>query len=275
MVIVDPFISTYFKSSSSIYTGYEKTKAFFSTKEESLQYIKELEDENSRLHNKLSYYEHTDCGQTLTTQVSKVETETPILNTSTSTQGSSTVTSLIGKATTTTQKKETEIVVDPCVLVNSVPFEKIPMVRASPLLSSLSYLFDTVRLNKGFQSGVEEGAIVYTRGMVAVGKVLSVSNSSSLVLLYSKDTVETYGSLQKDSSSFKVIGNGGGTYIALVSRDTEVNVGETVLLTENQDFALGIVKEVSFLKQDVSKKILIEGGFNPAQLSVFYISTHE
>ena len=61
LTVLDPFVSLYFKTSSSLYNTKEKTTAYFRTKEDSLSYIKQLEDENSRLHNKLALFENTNC----------------------------------------------------------------------------------------------------------------------------------------------------------------------------------------------------------------------
>ena len=261
LTVLDPFVSLYFKTSSSLYNTKEKTTAYFRTKEDSLSYIKQLEDENSRLHNKLALFENTNC---LPSQVNIL----PTIHLATSTDTAST-------SNSKQPLDETSLLYDCDHLSVGSETKNLMSLKASPLLSAMSYLYDTVRLNKGQRDGVSEGDIVYTRGMVVVGKILSVTKSTSLALLYSRDGIETYGTEQKTSTSFKVTGNGGGSYLALIPRDVDIQENDKILLTENQDFILGTVASVTFDKQDVSKKVYIRGGFNPASLSLFYINKHE
>lgn len=260
LVIADPFISLYSKTSSTVYTNFEKTKALFSTKENSLVYIKELEEENSRLHNKLAFYEHTECPHRESLSV-VVQSERDVSLTSTSTV-----------ASTTSSQLQEIIQTDPCVESKRSHLDNEVVLRVSPLLASFSFLYDTLRINKGESDGILVNDLVYTRGMVIVGKVVSTTKNSSLVLLYSKDKTESYGMLLSGTSSFKVIGGGGGSYIALVPRDMEVKQDDTVLLAENEDYAFGNVVSISFLKEDVSKKVFIRGGFNPSSLLPLYVT---
>jgi cell shape-determining protein MreC len=262
LTVFDPLLSLYGKTTSFIFLNLEKTKTFFTSKEELLAYTKELEEENSQLQNRVSLYENSKCHQE--TIVEKQEDKNEIVSlVSTST------------ASTTTKILDSEEKYDPCLFSRMEIAENTITIRASPLLSGISYLFDTIRLNKGEVDGVHEGDVVYTRGMIAIGKVHSVTKSSSLVLLYSKDKNETFGTISESDTSFKVIGVGGGSYVALVPREVNIEEGKTVLLTEDQTFSLGKVVSVVFNKEDVSKKVFIKGGFNPAQLSVYYITIHE
>ncbi len=260
LTALDPFISLYFKTATSLYNTKEKTVAYFRTKEDSLLYIKQLEDENSRLHNKLGLFENNAC--------IPVRQGNPIIVTSTSTNMTSTLESI--------KIPDESPSLDDCHRENAdLETKNLISLKASPLLSAMSFLYDTVRLNKGERDGIIEGDIVYTRGMIVIGKILSVTKSSSLALLYSRDGIETYGTEQKTRTSFKVTGNGAGSYVALIPREVNIEENDKILLTEDQDFILGTVASVTFDKQDVSKKVYIRGGFNPASLSLFYINKHE
>lgn len=241
LVVADPFILVYSKTKTSLYVSGQRARAFFTTKEESLQYIHELEEENSRLHNALSLLEHEDC--TLLPLLEDVDAS--------STEGGFS---------------------DPCLLslLSKKPNEIT--LKVSPMTAPVAALYDTVRISKGSVDGIEPDDLVYTRGRVVVGKVVSTTRNTSLVLLYAKDGTETFGTLKGNDTSFKVVGNGGGSYIALLPRDVFVKAGDTALLTEDQDFALGTVVSVSFLKQDVSQKVYIKGGFNPSALGALYVT---
>ncbi len=241
LVVADPFILLYSKTKTSLYSSGQRTKAFFTTKEESLRYIHELEEENSRLHNALSLIEHENC------------TPLPRFDE-------------VGASSTDFT------LLDPCVMsaLSKKPNEVI--LKVSPMTAPVSALYDTVRISKGSVDGIVADDLVYTRGRVVVGKVVSTTRNTSLVLLYAKDGTETFGTLKGNDTSFKVVGNGGSSYIALLPRDVQVKEGDTALLTENQDFALGTVVSVTFLKQDVSQKVYIKGGFNPSALGALYVT---
>ncbi len=242
LVVADPFILLYTKTKTSLYVTKERTKAFFTTKEESLRYIHELEEENSRLHNALALLEHKDC-------------------------------SALPPEKTEQSASSTELVpFDPCMLALLSKKEDETVLMVSPITAPVASLYDTFRINKGSVDGVLPENLVYTRGRIALGKVVSTTRNTSLVLLYAKDGTETFGTLKGNDTSFKVIGNGGGSYIALLPRDVLVKEGDTVLLTEDQDFALGTVESVAFLKQDVSQKVYIRGGFNPSAFGALYVT---
>lgn len=266
LFVADPLILLYGNVSGSLYTKYQKVQTFFTSKDKTLSYVRALEEENSRLHNKLALLEHSDCLPQKIEGNKREDIDIDVASTA------SASTSMIG--TTTHQVAS---LFDPCLLARKQQSHEITdsgFMQVSPMLSHLSYIFDTMRISKGATDGVEEGDMVFTRGMIVIGKVLSVSKHSSLVELYSKEGIESYGTLLS-GDSFKVNGIGGGSYEAYIPKDVAVSVGEKILFTWDQDLALGEVVAVESEKQDVSQKVSIRGGFNPAKLPVMYIKNHE
>lgn len=256
--VFDPLLYTYFGAKSSTLTTLERTKAFFVSKEKSLAYIKELEEENSRLHNAMAKLEYSAC---LGKRDNVWSVSTPEKTVATSTDATE---GIISVSTSTT--------IDPCALASASPLNENVTLRVSPMVSPISSLYDTLRINKGESAGVQIDDIVYTRGRIAIGKVVSLTRNTALVRLYSKDGLESYGTLMQGVASFKIIGNGAGSYKAKIPKDISVKEGDVILLTENQELALGVVSLVSFEKEDVAKTVYIKGGFSVGALGPLYVT---
>lgn len=139
-----------------------------------------------------------------------------------------------------------------------------------PLMQDITKLYSTVLLSKGFKDGVDIGDIVYLRGNQAVCTIKEVYTSSSLCLLFTSSGITTEGVTSSSSITLSLIGRG-GSYVANVTRDTPVSVGEKVYLRSNPKMILGTVKEVANNNQDTSWHIFVEGGYNPVTSSIFYV----
>jgi cell shape-determining protein MreC len=261
LTFFDPILSAYVGVRSSALTSFEKTRTFFITKEKSLTYIKELEEENSRLHNALARFQYDPCLNQFEERgnniLGKVATTSLALSSSSEKEGASV---------------NDKAFLDPCIHREKMRAKEEVVLKVSPLVSPLSSLYDTVRINKGEGAGVQIGDAVYTRGRIVIGKVVSLTRNTALVRLYAKDGAETYGTLSDSGASFKVVGNGAGSYKAKISKDIEVDEGDIVLLTESQELALGTVASVSFEKEDVAKTLYIKGGFNVSRLGALYVT---
>ncbi len=262
LTVFDPILSLYFGARSTLYITAEKTKTFFISKEKSLLYIKELEAENSRLHSALARAEYNPCATVVT----------PFITTATSSFTLGTATTTENVQNEKIEGASTKQLFNPCVLVEQSKQEQEVTVMVSPVTSPLASLYETFRINKGENEGIVIDDIVYTRGRIAVGKVVSVTRNTALVRLFSKDSAENLGTLIGGQASFKVIGNGAGTFKAKVPKDIPVSEGDAVLLTENQELSLGTVSLISFEKEDVAKVLYIKGGFNYSAMGVLYVT---
>ncbi len=145
----------------------------------------------------------------------------------------------------------------------------IPVV-ASSLAQDVTRVYATLILSKGFGEGVEVGNKVYLRGRQIVCIIKDVYAKTSQCKLFSGfgNTVE--GVTASSSVTITLEGRG-GHYIANIMRDTNVFVGEKVLLREDQSFVLGEVAEVFNNDQDTSWHLLIRGAYNPSASSMYYI----
>lgn len=145
-----------------------------------------------------------------------------------------------------------------------------PLLVMYPLMQDSTRLYSTVMLSKGFKDGVDIGETVFVRGNQAVCTIKEVYNSSSLCLLLTSYGVSTEGVTSSSSINLTLVGRG-GHYLANITRDTPVTVGELVYLRSNPRAILGVVKEVANNNQDTSWHVFIEGAYNPVTASVFYV----
>jgi cell shape-determining protein MreC len=145
----------------------------------------------------------------------------------------------------------------------------LPVV-ASSLAQDVTRVYATLILSKGFGEGVEVGDKVYLRGRQVVCFIKDVYARTSQCELFSGfgNTVE--GVTASSSVNITLEGRG-GHYIANIVRDTDVIIGEKILLREDQSFILGEVAEVFNNDQDTSWHLLIRGAYNPAASSLYYI----
>lgn len=151
----------------------------------------------------------------------------------------------------------------------SSPTFGVPII-ASSLASDITKTYATVIFSKGYGDGVEVGDKVYLKGRQIVCSIKEVYARTSRCELYSGFGNKIEGVTATSSVNVTLEGRG-GHYIANIMRDTKVEVGERVLLREDQTFVLGEVVEVFNNDQDTSWHLLIRGGYNPVSSSLYYI----
>jgi hypothetical protein len=117
---------------------------------------------------------------------------------------------------------------------------------------------------------VEVNNKVYLRGRHIVCMIKEVYAKTSLCELFSGYGNKVDGVTSSSSINVTLEGRG-GHYIANIMRDSDVVVGEKVLLREDQSFVLGEVVEIFNNDQDTSWHILVRGAYNPVSSSLFYI----
>ena len=147
--------------------------------------------------------------------------------------------------------------------------KKTPLVMY-PLMQDMTKLYSTVLLSKGFKDGVDIGDVAYIRGNQAVCAIKEVYNSSSLCLLLTAPGVITEGVTSSSSITISLTGRG-GHYLANITRDTPISIGEIVYMRSNPRVIVGTVQYVSNNNQDTSWHVFVEGAYNPLTTSVFYV----
>ena len=145
-----------------------------------------------------------------------------------------------------------------------------PKLILYPLIQDITKLYSTILLSRGFKDGIVAGDMVYVRGNQAVCTIKEVYNGSSLCLLLTANGVTTEGETSSSSLVLSLVGRG-GHFLADIPRGTEVRVGEVVYLRSNPKIVLGTVKAIANNNQDTSWHVFIEGTYNPATSSIFYV----
>lgn len=145
----------------------------------------------------------------------------------------------------------------------------IPII-ASSLAQDVTRIYSTIIFSKGYGDSVGIGDRVYLRKRQIVCEVKEVYARTSLCELYSGFGKKVEGVTASSSINLTLEGRG-GHYIANVMRDTDIAVGEKILLREDQSFVLGVVAQVFNNDQDTSWRILVRGEYNPANASLYYM----
>ena len=145
-----------------------------------------------------------------------------------------------------------------------------PKLVLYPLMQDITKLYSTVLLSRGFKDGIVAGDMVYVRGNQAACTIKEVYKGSSLCLLLTANGATTEGETSSSSLVLTLVGRG-GHFLANIPRGTEVGVGEVVYLRSNPKIVLGTVKAVANNNQDTSWHVFVEGTYNPATSSIFYV----
>lgn len=115
-------------------------------------------------------------------------------------------------------------------------------------------LYDTLLLDRGRASGVGENDTVIYEG-VALGKIISVGETSSTVELFSSPGVLHDAILGEPKAVAVAHGLGGGAFEVSVPRGVGVFSGDPVRAPGSESLVLGIVVAVTVEKTDVSEMV--------------------
>lgn len=143
-----------------------------------------------------------------------------------------------------------------------------------PLMEDSTKLYSTILLSKGYKDGVEEGSVVYVRGMQPVCTIVNVYDRTSLCELLSKGKKVTEAVTVSGTIMLSISGQGGGSFIADVPKTTPVSVGDDIYLRSNPALKIGSIVSIKEDDQSTGMKLYIRGIYNPVTSSVFYLNTH-
>lgn len=130
-----------------------------------------------------------------------------------------------------------------------------------------SLLHESFRINKGFTSGVVSNQKVITQEKVIVGKVEEVGNNTSVVsLLWNGETF--LARLSSNGAVLSIKGTENGVYKADVSHELDIKIDDVILLDENPDFIVGIVKKINNNEEGLFKEVIIHTPIHPRMINV-------
>lgn len=114
--------------------------------------------------------------------------------------------------------------------------------------------YDTLGIDIGSADGVQENDMVIFSG-VALGKIVSVSSSSSLVKLFSSPGSSNDVILGTPSAVVVARGLGAGSFEVSIPQGIKVAVGDVVRFPASNSLLLGVVQNVSSEERDILQTV--------------------
>ena len=124
--------------------------------------------------------------------------------------------------------------------------------------------YDTLIIDRGEQSGLIAGNMVFALGNVPIGRVAEVYEKSSKVLLFSSAGEKTQGII--NDVSMEVVGRGGGNFEIVLPRDFILEKSNQVILPGINSYVLGIVETIISDPRDSFQKALLVSPVNIQKL---------
>jgi cell shape-determining protein MreC len=144
----------------------------------------------------------------------------------------------------------------------------IKTIAMYPLMKDRTEIYSTIVLSKGFKDGLTEGLLVYLRGRQPVCVLKEVHQKTSLCKLFSAHGEEIDGVVSSTTLFLK--GDGGGSYVGEVPRETIIQNGDAVYLKSDETMILGTVVDVARDNQAAFWKVYVRGAYNPLTSTIFY-----
>lgn len=135
--------------------------------------------------------------------------------------------------------------------------------------------YDAITINKGKNDGVVSGQAVVSQGYL-VGKIGSVSNSTSEILLLTNRSILTPVQVSGGQVTGILSGGIGGLVVNNIPLDTKVEKGQLVVTSNLEGLypagiAIGTVEDILSKKEDIFLSIRVSSPINTAGLSQVYI----
>ena len=140
-----------------------------------------------------------------------------------------------------------------------------------PLAQDITRIYSTLLLSKGFKDSVKENAIVYVRGRQPVCVIEELHPTTSLCKLLSAHGNTVEGVTTETKEALTLLGDGGGNFLALLPKESNFIVGESVMYKADQTMKLGTIVDIKKDPQDVFVRIYVRGAYNPVNSSLFYV----
>jgi len=135
-------------------------------------------------------------------------------------------------------------------------------IAASVLAAPPETPYDTIIIDAGSHDGIEVGDKVTLPEGAAIGEVEAVFTSTAKAILFTSNSEETNGVLERNLVPVTLIGRGGGNAEIHLPRDTEVKVGDRVLSPELLGGVMAIVGSVEVSPTDAFKRVLVRSAAN-------------
>ncbi len=149
---------------------------------------------------------------------------------------------------------------------SSSPMILAYIVKKPPFTAYDSYIVDIGNNN------VSIGNKVYALGNILLGEIVEVNGSFAKVKLYSTYGEKYSALIGKNNIQASVVGNGGGSFEAILPKDVKISLGDIVTVPDINTSVFGIVKDITIDSARSFSTILFSQPVNIYELKWVQIS---
>ena len=144
--------------------------------------------------------------------------------------------------------------------------DRVPGHVAAVIGKPSENLYNRIIIDQGSLSGVIVGNRVGLYGTMLLGEVVSVSERTAIVELYSSPSHLFDGVIERAGITLSVQGKGGGNFEIHVPRDIKLQDGDTITFADQPDMLVGVIKSVVFDARDPFQTVLARTPVNIQEL---------
>ena len=144
--------------------------------------------------------------------------------------------------------------------------EKSSMILATILSKPNQSPYDTLIIDIGAKSGIEEGQKVFASGDVPIGYIGLVYPNSAKVVLFSNPGEKIEGVVSGGDTFIQIVGRGGGNFEIVLPRDFVLEKGTEVVLPGIIPYTIAIVESTISDPRDSFQKVLLTSPVNIQEL---------
>ena len=122
--------------------------------------------------------------------------------------------------------------------------------------------YDTIIIDIGSSSGINEGDMVYVNGNIPIGNIGKVYNNTALISLYTSPSEKTEGFMDGSNASVELTGRGGGNFEMIVPIELQADKGTIIYLPGNTNEVIALVDDIISKPSDPFKKVLLSSPVN-------------
>ncbi|MBU0999049.1 rod shape-determining protein MreC [Patescibacteria group bacterium] len=144
--------------------------------------------------------------------------------------------------------------------------DKINMVLSAILSKPNQSVYDTLVIDAGTMEGIKIGDLVFSLGNLPIGRVDSVYENSSKVILFSNPGDKTQAIISGKNIFMELVGRGGGNFEMILPRDLTLQNGDQVVMPGLFPYILAEVATIISDPRDPFIKALLTSPVNVQEL---------
>jgi len=153
--------------------------------------------------------------------------------------------------------------------------ENSPGILASVLSRPPKSPYDVIIIDAGSEDGIKKGMMVTTYGYAFLGSIEEVYATMSKVKLASFPKEESNVIISPTDLVATAVGRGGENMEITLSRSSEVNAGDRVMLAGNNPLLLGVVEKTELNLSNSFQKIFFRLPINLQELRYVVVNQNE